>query len=685
VILNRIKQHKFFRPAGGAALAVLCGVLLHQMPGAQSWADASYDYLFRFGARDVKEKVVVVQMDELSAQALNTERLSWDRGRQAQLVNKLTDSGCRWVVFDVWFRRELDSGTDDQLVEAIKRHGRVVLAAHVDQVAVPGGVIDQVIPPHEKFLAATTNWGIGKLDTATAPVRRHWTFPAPIEGRPSLAWTTAKVSGAKLSDTPQEQWLRYYGDGGGLEVLSYQIALSNAPAMFRDRIVFIGSKPRQDDPGVIEDDKFLTPYTRWSDPPRAVGGVELLATEFLNLVNHDWLRRASRNVERVALVISGVLLAFGLSWGRRGVALLVGAGAVILFTLGGVCLSYYTNYWFPWLIIVGGQVPCALAWALVVAPAPARPQVRSQTLVAKDEINPPGRNKTFHLQFPEEPLPDAPEYELITPHIGQGGFGKVWIARNAIGQWQALKAVYQSKFGQDRGPYEAEFKGLQRYKPVSEKHPGLLRIDLVSRMKEEGYFYYVMELGDAQAPGWETQPQLYKPRDLENLRKQAFERRVPLAECLRIVTILADALNFLHEQKLTHRDIKPSNVIFVNGRPKLADIGLVADIRPVDEVQTMVGTLGYLPPPPEKPGTAQADIYALGMLLYVISTGRDPGFFPDLSTTLMERSGHAEFVRLNAIILKACQPDLAQRYQTTAEMLRDLRKLSPESAPMENE
>jgi serine/threonine protein kinase len=326
-----------------------------------------------------------------------------------------------------------------------------------------------------------------------------------------------------------------------------------------------------------------------------------------------------------------------------------------------------------------------LAWALVVAPAPARPQVRSQTLVAKDEINPPGRNKTFHLQFPEEPLPDAPEYELITPHIGQGGFGKVWIARNAIGQWQALKAVYQSKFGQDRGPYEAEFKGLQRYKPVSEKHPGLLRIDLVSRMKEEGYFYYVMELGDAQAPGWETQPQLYKPRDLENLRKQAFERRVPLAECLRIVTILADALNFLHEQKLTHRDIKPSNVIFVNGRPKLADIGLVADIRPVDEVQTMVGTLGYLPPPPEKPGTAQADIYALGMLLYVISTGRDPGFFPDLSTTLMERSGHAEFVRLNAIILKACQPDLAQRYQTTAEMLRDLRKLSPESAPMENE
>jgi serine/threonine protein kinase len=292
-------------------------------------------------------------------------------------------------------------------------------------------------------------------------------------------------------------------------------------------------------------------------------------------------------------------------------------------------------------------------------------------------------NKTFVLSFPEDPLPDAPEYELLTPHIGKGGFGKVWIARNAIGQWQALKAVYASNFGENRQPYEAEFKGLQRYKPVSEKHPGLMRIELISKMKDEGYFYYVMELGDAQSPGWEKQPQLYKPRDLENLRKQSYGRRLAPTECLRIVTVLADALDFLHRQGLTHRDIKPSNVIFVNGRPKLADVGLVADIRPPEEVHTLVGTLGYMPPSPEKPGTPHADIYALGMLLYVISTGCDPGFFPDLSTTLMERSGHAEFVRLNAIILKACQPDLTQRYQNMGGMLADLEGAS-RAMPEEN-
>ena len=57
-------------------------------------------------------------------------------------------------------------------------------------------------------------------------------------------------------------------------------------------------------------------------------------------------------------------------------------------------------------------------------------------------------------------------------------------------------------------------------------------------------------------------------------------------------------------------------------------IGLVAEVRPVDQVHTIVGTLGYMPPSPEKPGTPQADIYALGMLLYVISTGSEPALFP---------------------------------------------------------
>ena len=48
---------------------------------------------------------------------------------------------------------------------------------------------------------------------------------------------------------------------------------------------------------------------------------------------------------------------------------------------------------------------------------------------------------------PPAGLPDAPDYELFDPPFGQGAYGKVWLARNAVGQWQALKTVYLARFG----------------------------------------------------------------------------------------------------------------------------------------------------------------------------------------------------------------------------------------------
>jgi len=79
-----------------------------------------------------------------------------------------------------------------------------------------------------------------------------------------------------------------------------------------------------------------------------------------------------------------------------------------------------------------------------------------------------------------------------------------------------------------------------------------------------------------------------------------------------------------------------------------------------------------MPPPPELPGTPQADIYALGVVLYVLSTGRNPAFFPEISTTLAENIEAEEFFAVNTIILKACQPDPTQRYASALEMHRAL-------------
>jgi serine/threonine protein kinase len=95
------------------------------------------------------------------------------------------------------------------------------------------------------------------------------------------------------------------------------------------------------------------------------------------------------------------------------------------------------------------------------------------------------------------------------------------------------------------------------------------------------------------------------------LRRELEQRgRLPFNECLEIALALATALEHLHRNGLVHRDIKPSNIIFVNGSPKLADIGLVA---PADATLSCVGTEGFLPP--EGPGSPQADIYSLGKVL----------------------------------------------------------------------
>ena len=277
--------------------------------------------------------------------------------------------------------------------------------------------------------------------------------------------------------------------------------------------------------------------------------------------------------------------------------------------------------------------------------------------------------------------PSIPDFELLHV-IGRGAYGEVWLARNVIGSFAALKIVRRAAFEHER-PYEREFEGIKRYEPISRADPSQLPILHVGR--GDGFFYYVMELADDAAEAGASRfqvsssarvkresgnfkPEAYLPHTLKRLLNE--RGALSVEECLTIALSLTRPLAYLHSQGLVHRDVKPSNIVFVNGVPKLADIGLVAS---TETTMSFVGTSGFLPP--EGPGTPQADLYSLGKVLYEISTGRDRQEFPKLPGDLAESKERQRILELNAVILKACAPNPRERYQSAQEMHAELELL----------
>jgi serine/threonine protein kinase len=260
-------------------------------------------------------------------------------------------------------------------------------------------------------------------------------------------------------------------------------------------------------------------------------------------------------------------------------------------------------------------------------------------------------------------IPVVPDHELLRL-IGRGSSGEVWLARNALGSCRAVKIVRKENFSRGK-PFDREFSGVQKFEPVSRSHDGLVDILQVGRNDAAGYFYYVMEIADDVRTGQNFTPEEYSPRTLAQDLDQ--RRRLPIGECVRLGAAIASALGFLHRHGLIHRDIKPSNIIFVNGFPKLADIGLVTDLS---EAGSRIGTEGFIPP--EGAGSEQADIYSLGKVLYEISTGMDRNDYPALPAPLGDSAEDRDLIHFNKIVLNACRADPAQRFQSAEDLLTAL-------------
>jgi WD40 repeat protein len=286
--------------------------------------------------------------------------------------------------------------------------------------------------------------------------------------------------------------------------------------------------------------------------------------------------------------------------------------------------------------------------------------------------------------------PVIPDHTLLSS-IGHGAYGEVWLARNVMGTLRAVKVIWRRQFESAR-PFEREFAGIQRYEPVSRISGGLVHVLHVGRNDAEGYFYYVMELADNAAQG--PKPESPNPKEGQNRKADSGGRepgladgspildayqprtlradlkrhvRLSTAECLRLAIDVASGLQQLHRHGLVHRDVKPGNIIYVNGRAKLADIGLVTG---EGEGRTFVGTEGYVPP--EGPGAPAADLYGLGVVLYEASTGLSPEKLPDVPQEWFTAPEGDQALEFHQIILKACEGQRERRYQNADAMQADL-------------
>ena len=253
----------------------------------------------------------------------------------------------------------------------------------------------------------------------------------------------------------------------------------------------------------------------------------------------------------------------------------------------------------------------------------------------------------------------------IHKKLGSGSYGDVWLAESKRIGLFALKIIARSSF-EDTRPFDRELRGLQYFVPVSEKDKGHLKIHFAEATADNEFLYYGMELADNIDGAPPKTGEEYIPKTLKEALNSS--QNLSPKTIHQYLKQIAEALSHLHQNTLIHRDIKPSNIIFVNGRPKLADIGLVTtlDITFTSDL----GTRGYMPP--DEKSSPLSDIYSLGRVLYELLFGLPVTEYPRIPEHTLNAPNSGSILELNEIVIKCCQTDPKKRYQTVEEILKDL-------------
>ena len=288
--------------------------------------------------------------------------------------------------------------------------------------------------------------------------------------------------------------------------------------------------------------------------------------------------------------------------------------------------------------------------------------LREQPRAATETIQMPIKELTPGSTF-------AKRYQVIE-ELGKGGMGRVYkVLDNEIGEKVALKLL-NPEIAAESKTIERFRNELKTARQISHKH--VCRMYHLS--KEEGTPYIVMEY--------------VRGEDLKSMIRMM--GRLSPGQSVSIARQVCEGLAEAHRLGVVHRDLKPQNIMIDrNGNVKIMDFGIARTLQAkgITGAGVMIGTPEYMSPEQAegKEADERADIYALGIILFEMLTGRVPfeGETP-LSIALKHKTESPPDPRkfntqipdqLARLILRCLEKDKGKRYQSAHELLGEFAKI----------
>jgi serine/threonine protein kinase/tetratricopeptide (TPR) repeat protein len=321
----------------------------------------------------------------------------------------------------------------------------------------------------------------------------------------------------------------------------------------------------------------------------------------------------------------------------------------------------------PELLREGADAPTIRATGGEESPAPATTPLRSPGV--RGTPGPLGQGQSFGTRY------------HIIRLLGAGGMGAVYQAwDDELGVAVALKVILPQAAADPDAARELE----RRFK----------RELLLARQVTHKNVVRIHDLGEIDGIKYITMPYVHGA-DLGAILRR--DGRLPLPRVLRVVRQVASGLLAAHEVGVVHRDLKPANIMLdADDSAYIMDFGIARSATGTHAgtvAGTVVGTIDYMAPEQARGEVvdARADIYAFGLIVRDMLVGWRVASGDSAVTELMQRMVEPPAsVRLidpqipeavDRIITRCLQPDPAQRYRTTAELVADLDALDGDGRP----